>query len=346
MFQADNICCVSDIHIGVHQNSSMWHNITLDWVRWLRDDLRKRDIRDIMICGDLFHYRDEIALPSMQVATEFLSILSDFNIFILPGNHDAYYKDNCQVTSLSILKGYPNIKIMDTVQTIKYKDTNMLVCPWGTSKDEMVDCDIMFGHFEISTFKMNHFKTCTTGVKYNDILSYTDLVLTGHFHHREERKYKCGDIIYLGNPFQMDFGDIDCTKGYYILNVPEKKTKFVRNNISPKHVKIKLSDLADDKQITDAVAKKLKNNLVRFNIDLYIMTDDLDLVLRSISKHHPMWLDVEYSVNFNNFGLEDSSHDLSGVDIMSAIDEFINLLEIDNKQQVLEYVSKLYKEVK
>ena len=115
MFLSNKICCVSDIHIGVHQNSSMWHNITLNWARWLAKNLKKHNVKDIMICGDLFHYRDEIAVTTIQVAQEFLSILSDFNIVILSGNHDAYYKDNSNVTSLSILKGWPNISVYQCI---------------------------------------------------------------------------------------------------------------------------------------------------------------------------------------------------------------------------------------
>ena len=47
---------------------------------------------------------------------------------------------------------------------------------------------------------------------------------------------------------------------------------------------------------------------------------------------------VDYDVNFNKFGLDDGdSHDLSGVDIPVAIEEFVNLLEdIPNKQDIIE----------
>ena len=32
------VCCVSDIHIGVHQNSSQWHYIILEWSKWLANE--------------------------------------------------------------------------------------------------------------------------------------------------------------------------------------------------------------------------------------------------------------------------------------------------------------------
>ena len=45
------VCCISDIHIGVHQNSSQWHNITLEWAKWLAKDLKDKDINDMVLSG-------------------------------------------------------------------------------------------------------------------------------------------------------------------------------------------------------------------------------------------------------------------------------------------------------
>ena len=104
ILNSSKVCCVSDIHIGVHQNSSMWHSITIDWAKWLRDELIKHDIKDIIICGDLFHYRDEISVNTIHMATKMLAVWKDFNIGIIVGNHDSYYKDRVDVNSLSIFK--------------------------------------------------------------------------------------------------------------------------------------------------------------------------------------------------------------------------------------------------
>ena len=101
---SNNVCCISDMHIGVHQNSTLWHNITIEWARWLADDLRKKGITDIIISGDVFHYRHEIAVNTIHIVTQILNIWKDFNIVLLVGNHDAYYKDRSDVNSLSILK--------------------------------------------------------------------------------------------------------------------------------------------------------------------------------------------------------------------------------------------------
>lgn len=344
-FKNKDICCISDIHIGVHQNGAMWHDIVIEWAKWLHDELINKGIEDIIISGDLFHYRDEIAVNTIQVATEVFKIWKPFNIGILIGNHDSYYKDKVDVHSLSILSGWNNITVYDTVTTIDHYGKKLTFCPWGTETYEIPDdSDIIFGHFEIETFKLNEFKTCTGGIKSKDLLEKCNLIITGHFHLREERQYKNGTILYLGNPFQMDFGDVNGVKGYYILNTKNKTYEFTPNNISPQHVKLKLSELAKIGKLTTHIKNQIKNNILRFIIDRNVSPDEVDVILKKFSSLNPLAMNVDYAINFDRFGLADEmEYDLSGVDVPTAIDEFISILEIPDKKTIIDYTLDLYK---
>ena len=345
-FNKETVCCISDIHIGVHQNNSLWHEIAVEWSRWLRDELIKNNISDIIICGDLFHYRDEIAVNTIQIATDILEGWREFNILVLVGNHDAYYKDRADVNSLSILKGWSNITVVDKLTQITAFNRDMLFCPWATRSEELAKNDIIFGHFEIESFKMNHFKVCTDGIKTQHLLRMSDLIITGHFHHREERKYKNGNILYLGNPYQMDFGDVNTQKGYYILDIKNKEYTFVQNKLSPEHIKIKLSDLTAIGTINNRIKKQIKDNIVRFIIDKNIMSDEAVFIIQRLLKHKPRAFNVDYTINFNKFNNLGDECDLSGVDIPTAIKEFINLLEIENKDSIIDHTLELYKKCK
>ena len=58
-------------------------------------------------------------------------------------------------------------------------------------------------------------------------------------------------------------------------------------------------------------------------------------------------MNVDYAINFDKFGLSDEmEYDLSGVDIPTAIEEFVNILEIDNKGSIIDYTLDLYKRSK
>jgi len=339
-----NVCCVSDVHIGVHQNSSVWHNIALKWARWLASELKSNDIRDIIISGDFFHYRDDIAVNTIDFASQLLEEWADFNIVMLVGNHDAYYKDKSDVNSLSILDGWSNITVISKPTTAVIFGKTVTFCPWGTRSHEIPKSDLVFGHFEIRNFKQNIFKVCDDGVPADELLDKCGLIISGHFHLRDEREYSNGRILYLGNPYQMDFGDIENKKGYYILDFNNLSYEFTPNNISPEHYKIHLSELAKAGKLTDEVRDRFENNFIKFVIDKNISPDEVDLVLRKFMSLKPVHINVDYAINFSQFAVDDSKiQDFSGVDVATAIEEFINLMEIDHKNEVVKHTIELYK---
>lgn len=342
------VCCVSDIHVGVHQNSAMWHEISLNWARWLRDELTDKGITDIVIPGDLFHYRDEIAVNTIHVVTEMLTIWKKFNIILLVGNHDAFYKDRAEINSLSILKGWHNITVFEQPTLCEYKDRKIMMCPWGTTTKQIKESDIIFGHFEIQSFKFNQHKVCEEGMSSTALLKKAPLVITGHFHLREERKYKNGTILYLGNPYQMDFGDVYSVKGYYILDMMTGDYDFYENPISPTHQKVKLSEIVEHETIDKEIRSIFKNNIVKLVIDLTVSPDDMDILLKKFIELEAISITADYDVTFNKFGLDsEDDHDLSGVDIPVAIEEFVNLLDdVPNKQEIIEHTVELYKKNK
>ena len=56
---------------------------------------------------------------------------------------------------------------------------------------------------------------------------------------------------------------------------------------------------------------------------------------------------VDYDINYNKIKVnEDADLDLSGVDITKAIQEFVNMLDINNKKEVVEYTISLYNKSK
>ena len=326
----------------------MWHQIAIDWAAWLKRELNDKGITDLIIPGDLFHYRDEIAVNTIHVVTQILKIWKDFNIVLLVGNHDAYYKDRADVNSLSILDGWSNIKVVaEPTQFTAFK-RKLMFCPWGTTTKQIKKSDIIFGHFEIQSFRFNQHKICEEGVESKTLLNKSPLIITGHFHLREERKYKSGKIVYLGNPFQMDFGDVYSTKGYHILDIVTGDYTFHENDVSPTHQKIKLSSLVKIGSINDEVKRLFENNIVKLIIDKNVGPDDMDILLKKYLELNAISITADYDVNFNKFGLLDQSDcDLSGVDIPVAIEEFVSLLEdVPNKQEIIDYTVELYNKCK
>tara|TARA_R110000765_G_scaffold139515_2_gene239704 strand:+ start:350 stop:1408 length:1059 start_codon:yes stop_codon:yes gene_type:complete len=333
----------SDLHLGVHSNSTEWHKNALEWATWFKDECKNKNIKDLIFCGDWHHNRSEISVNTLQVSADILDILSDFNIIAITGNHDIYYKHRTDVNSLSIFKRRANVTILDKPLTIEAFDKTLTFCPWNTNPQDIPQSDIIFGHFEIETFKMNSYKVCEEGVKIKDLLKKSELVVSGHFHTRHEKKFGKGTILYCGNPFQMDFGDVDNEKGYYILDLDTMEYEFTPNTISPIYKKVPLSELVREGDITKHVIDLVYNNIVKLKVDMNICHEDMDTLLKKLNLLKPRNLTVDYDINFNRI-LENTEgkEDLSGIDIPQAIEEFINLLEIANKKDIIDYTLNLY----
>ena len=119
----------SDLHLGVHTNSPQWHEIAMEWARWVAKEFKKHNIKDIIFCGDWYHNRSEISVNTLQTSADVLYIFKDFNIIALVGNHDIYYKNRTDVNSLSIFKNSKNISVVDKMTTLNVFDRTVTFCP-------------------------------------------------------------------------------------------------------------------------------------------------------------------------------------------------------------------------
>ena len=338
------VAIISDLHLGVHTNSTFWHQIAIDWAKWFRSELKKESIKDIIFCGDWHHNRSEISVSTLQVSADILDILQEFNLIAIAGNHDMFFKTRTDVNSLSIFKNRKNITIVDTaVETLTHNGKTLALCPWNTNKDDIPKCDIIFGHFEIETFSMNAYKVCSEGLKIKDLLAKSPLIFSGHFHIRQQKDYKEGTVIYTGNPFQMDFGDTDNTKGYYILDIDTKNYTFTQNCISPTYKKVSSSEILNIDS-TDNLKQFVCNNIIKLKIDQDLTQEELDKLHVKLTELKPAELTIDYDINFNRLSSDvDEKHDFSGIDIEQAIHEFINLLDIEHKQRIIDYTTDLYR---
>ncbi len=340
----NKVAIFSDIHLGVHQNNDFWLGIANKWADWYIQNLKNHNIKDIIFCGDFFHYRDEISVKTLNFAKDLLTKFDDFNITMITGNHDAWYKDSSEINSLSILKGIKNLTIYDKLHTQTVGNKQLCFCPWGTKINDIPTCDIIFGHFELENFKMNGYKICDHGDSPDTLITKAPLVITGHFHLRDEKIFKNNrKIIYVGNPYEMDFGDSHQTKGFYILDLNNLSYNFIENKITPRHIKVLLSKLVIEPDPIAFFKQVISQNIIKLVIDCNINTDHLDLLIAKLSSYNPCEIRIDYDVNYNKVKLtDDVEFDLSGVNIIEAITEFVNLLDIKNKNEVTRYTTELY----
>jgi DNA repair exonuclease SbcCD nuclease subunit len=333
------IALFTDIHLGEHGDSPKWHKISLDFCSWVCEELKEKEIKDIIITGDIFHDRNEINLSTIDVAYNFFNILKDFNVIITTGNHDCYYKNNSEINSLSIFKHSKHIKVIDDYEF--YEDfcgKKVSFVPWGYDISKLKKSDYIFGHFEINGFRLNNAKICENGEKTENILLKGKKIFSGHFHHNDERNFgNKGEIVYIGSPFQFNFGDIGSKRGYYILDFENDTREFFENTISPVHVKIRTSEIPENNKVDKSL---IHNNIVRLIVDNELKDSRYNKISSVIESCNPFIFDIkneyEDSVEIkDDFVVEDFN-------IFDSIDEYIDIIDIKHKLETKKYMEEKY----
>jgi DNA repair exonuclease SbcCD nuclease subunit len=342
-FSSNKIACISDIHLGVHQNSHAWHDIALNFATWLDKVLLENNIKDIIIAGDIFHNRHEIGVNTIHAAYKFFDILKNYNIVAITGNHDCYYKDKSDINSVAILNK-TNIRVFEEMVSFNEQEKKITFCPWGTELKDVPLSDILVGHFEILNFKMNQHKVCDHGLETEHLLDKAQLIISGHFHFREHRKYKHNkSILYLGSPYELDFGDREQTKGVTILDLQTLGIEFIENTITPKHKKIKLSELINNKDTLSNLQNDINNNFISLCIDCNAKPQIIELIVSQLSQYKPKNIRTDYNI-FQPVQLSATEIEGLSVDIDTALHEFIGMLDTPtNKKDILDKCLELYR---
>jgi len=333
---SQKIGCFSDIHLGIGQDSSIFHKISLDFAKWASNLYQENNITEIIIPGDIFHNRSQISVETLTVAKQFFEYFKDFNIYISTGNHDCFKKDSSDINSITLLDGWNNIKIIDNQLLIlktNYNKTIGLV-PWGYDITKVPHCDIIFGHFEISSFYMNTYKVCEHGHSYKNMFDIGDCIISGHFHKKDNRNYENNkSITYLGSPYQHNFGDIHDIRGIYIFDILNNTFQFIENDISPKHYKLSIKKDIDENIV--------KNNFVSIVIDNDIEEDEINSYAAKVASFSPKTLRIDYDAEKTSIETRQDA-ELDSSNLLKSIDEYIETLDIENKKEVVEYIKEMY----
>lgn len=332
----------SDLHLGVHQNSQMWHKIALDVAEWIKTVMIDNDLDTIFFAGDLFHDRHEIGVNTLHVAKKFLTILEDFNIHIIPGNHDAFLSSTAEVNSVEILSN-TNVFVYSNPTTLSVNKKSVTFCPWKTNIADLASCDMLIGHFDLLNFKVTQSQICDHGESSENLLKKANCVVSGHFHIREHRLYEDNKyVLYLGSPYEMDFGDRDQQKGVSIIDFNDlSNVEFIENTITPKHLRLKISDLTQKKYKN--VSELVKNNIVSLYVDSTIDALTLDLLITKLTQLGPLQFRTEFNV-LDTAQVDAREVKKLSIDIETAFKEFVEHVETRaTKKEVLDKCLDLYK---
>tara|TARA_B100000073_G_scaffold346046_1_gene356499 strand:- start:163 stop:1227 length:1065 start_codon:yes stop_codon:yes gene_type:complete len=247
------IATINDTHFGARSDSLQFDA----FFKKFYDDfffptLVEREIKTVMHLGDVFDRRKYINYNTLRNCKEYFfdkAASLDIDIHMIPGNHDTYFKNTNDVNSPELLlREYENVKIYPTIEELEFDGRKILFVPWicsenyddSMAKIKSTDAKVCFGHFEFAGFQMYKGMPNDHGMGIDNFSGF-DLVCSGHYHHRS----RSGNILYLGNPYEITWSDYDDPRGFNIYDTHTNDIEFLQNPFTIFH-KFHYDDTSDD----------------------------------------------------------------------------------------------------
>ena len=216
---------LTDSHYGAKKGSKHLHDyFELFYKNVFFPTLEEHEIKTVIHMGDVFDSRKSIDYQSLEWSKRVVfDPLKKYEVHMLVGNHDCYFKDSNHVNSPELLlQDYSNIKTYSSPTNTKIGGIDMTLIPWICSDnyDETLkviqksNAKIAMGHLELRGFYVNKHLVMDDHGMDSTIFSKFEKVFSGHYHTRSDN----GKIFYLGNPYEMYWSDVNDTRGFHIFD--------------------------------------------------------------------------------------------------------------------------------
>ena len=207
----------TDLHVGLKSNSVVHNNDCLEFIKWTIATGKSQGCDMAIMCGDWHNSRASVNVLSLNYSLQCLELLSKSfpKVYIIPGNHDLFYRDRRDVNSVAWAQHLPNVEIIKDFLTID----DVTFAPWLLGDDykkvQQLTGKYLFGHLELPSFYMNSLVQMPEhGEIRREHFTGFDHVFTGHFHKRQTQR----NITYIGNCFPHNYADAgDDARGLMIL---------------------------------------------------------------------------------------------------------------------------------
>lgn len=293
----NKVALITDLHYGArNDNLSLINYQNRFYNDHFFTTLEKEGIKEVYILGDLVDRRKYINFnTAYRLRTDFIERLLPYQVHVIAGNHDVYFKTTNELNALAeLLALYPNIHLYENPSTIKMLDDgpSVLMMPWICEynfKESMEalktsQSKFCFGHFQIQGFEMYQGSYCEDGLS-SDIFNKFQMVASGHFH----KKSSNFNIHYLGATHEMIWSDFNCPRGFHLMDVNTGELEFIKNPY----------------RLFNKVLYSDKNKTIEevFDVDFEYYKDTFVKVIVA-EKTNPYWFD-EFLSKFEDVGVID-----------------------------------------
>ena len=218
------VAILSDTHYGCKKGSKYIHDyFELFYKNVFFPALEEKNVEAVIHMGDTFDSRKSIDYQSLEWSKRVVfDPLKKYDVHMIIGNHDTYYKNTNTVNSPELLlQTYSNIKTYSDPTEVNIGGLSILFLPWINQENEAktfkliqkTSSKVAMGHLECQGFRVNRQLIMEHGLQ-SELFEKFDRVYSGHYHTRSTN----GTIFYLGNPYEMYWTDVNDTRGFHIFD--------------------------------------------------------------------------------------------------------------------------------
>jgi predicted phosphodiesterase len=334
---------ITDTHYCARKSSKLFQDyFELFYKNVFFPTLEQYGIKTVIHMGDAFDSRKSIDFAGLDWTRRVvLEPLSQYDVHLITGNHDCYFKNSNKVNSPELLLSeYKNIKTYSEPTEIKVGNLSILLLPWINSENserslrmiQKTKCKVAMGHLELNGFSPYRGHIMDSGMDAN-IFSNFKKVFSGHYHTRSDN----GTVYYLGNPYEIYWNDVNDTRGFTIFDT-ETLEHFPVDNPYRMFYNIYYEDTPY--QTFDI--REYENKIVRVIVRK-----------KSNQKHFEKFIDKLYTANLaelkivENFQIQESEEfeAFESEDTFSILQRYVNESECElDKSTITNILEEVYKE--
>jgi len=343
------VALLNDTHFGVRSDNSLFYDyFNLFLNKCFFPTIEHYNVQKIIHLGDFLDRRKYVNFNTLNwVKENFLDKTKNYEIDLIIGNHDTYYKNSNNLNSPDLItSSYPNIKVYSSPTEVN----NILYLPWITSENrdmtmQMIHdstCTVAMGHLEINGYVMYKGVHCSSGLN-PSIFEKFKSVYTGHFHTKNES----ANIYYLGSPWDLIFTDSEDVKGFHLYDTETDELEFFENPYKM-YWKFYYDDVSKTKDMVllpPSKLKKLNKSFVKVYVKSKSKQKLFDKYVQQINEAQPASLILfeDYSTiesdQVDNINISEDTLSM----IRSSIDDYSELINTEeSKKRIEDLLTKIY----
>lgn len=257
------LAILGDVHIGCHSSSAIHHafmkRFFTDFFKYIDDN----DIKHVLQLGDLFDVRKHINTWSFSFFRQnFLepAIARDLQVWVLVGNHDIYYRESLEVSSVEeVLMPYRDwFHVIGKPTDTTIAGHDFLLVPWVCKENHAEVTDAITaskstycaGHFEFNGFELYRGHMARSQHNHAEYKKF-DKVFSGHYHHMSSRD----NVLYTGTPYELTWQDSGCSRGFFVMDDDGVLTFEENRHKLYKQIDVSTDTSIDDLEIRECILK-------------------------------------------------------------------------------------------